>query len=224
MKKIFIIFIMLFLLTGCDVEYNINLTNDDKIHEEFNVFLDKNVDDESNVEYLLNYEPYAILNKDEFKKYNKEIVEEDSLITGKYSYTYYISDYKSSQLFKKCYDLSGIKQDDKYYYISTSGKFHCLVYDYIPVDKITINFETDYVVSKHNADYVENHIYTWVIDDSNFENKPINIVVDKTKIEVKKEDNFDGIKILTIVTGIVFTIGIIIVLIIKFIGSKKNKL
>lgn len=221
MKKVMILFATLFLLTGCDVEYNLEFNND-KFIEDVIITTDNNSEAANE---LLNAEQYAIFNDKEERKYNKNILRNDDKVSVSFSSDYTIDEYRKAILFNACYPVYGIQSDEKYYYISTAGSFECMVYDYIPVDNVTIKFKTNYLVTEHNADVVDGNNYIWYINNDNKDKKPINITLDRYEIvEVEEEKKEVDVNLILIVFGIAISIILLIMLIIKIVSVRKNKI
>lgn len=214
-RKILILFITVLLLSGCDAEYSIKF-KDGIFYEDVVVITDN---EEQNANELLNAESYARFNGINAQKYKKEVLRNDKKVSVKFSTDYSINEYRESFFFSKCYPLVGLHSDDEYYYISASGMFNCLLYDYIPVDNVKIKFFTNHEVTEHNADYIDSNYYIWEISSNNYENKPINIVIDKNKIKEEEKENINK----NLVFAIIGIAILLIVLIIRLVGVKNNK-
>lgn len=209
----------LLILTGCDVEYNLEII-DDNINETVSVSLDNNSSNKDNIDSLIKAEPYAVVNSVSQKKYDKEIIKNDNKVNVKFSYNYIFDGYRDSSLFNSCYDNYGLHYDDKYYYITTSEKFNCMVYDFVPIDNVKIKIKTNYKVIDNNADEIKNDVYVWNINSSNADNKPIKFVFDKkTVADVKDKNDF-----ILIGVSIIIGVGLIIFGILWLVSKHKDKL
>ena len=211
MKKILIILSCVFLLSGCSVEYNLEI-NRDVINE--NIMIGKF--DASEVEDFEYLTPYAIIN-DQFQEFYKFDYDDKIL---NLSYEYEEQNIEMSEAFNQCYDMSNFN-DDNFYYILTSNEFKCLSYLDYSVDEVKINIKSDYKIVSSNADYVENNVHTWIVDRSNYENKPIEI-----KFDFNKKANRDYLSSISVCLMVisVLAIGGIIVLFINLFGKKRNNI
>lgn len=219
MKKIIICILLILLVTGCDVEYNLEFKNGN-FNEEIVFTMENNNDNKKIVDDMTNTKYYAIFDDNIEKEYDKKIIEKKDSLQVKLFTNYLIDQYRKSILFNKCYPLFGLQSDDEYYYISTVGEFKCMVYDYSEVDNVKIKFSTNYEVVDNNADYIEDNYYIWTINSTNSSDKPINIVLDKNNIVEEEQEKINTNLILAIIGGSI----LLLVLIIKLIGARKNKI
>jgi len=215
MKRIVILIFTILLLSGCSVNYNLEINND-----VFSENIEIGKFDASEVYEFQYLTPYAIINElfqESYKiDYSNQILN--------LNYTYDIDSFGFSEVFNKCYDLSGFSYDEKYYYIKTSGNFKCLSYLNYATDEVKINIKSNYEVIESNADYVKNDVYTWVVNNDNSSNKPINIVFDTSNVNNEyKSSIFSQLSTFFLVIGAVVIIGII-VFIIRLFGKKNNKI
>ena len=207
---------LLILLSGCTVNYNVEFVNG-----EFKEAIEFNVNSE---EYtatdLREMDLYAVYDTNEQILYDKNISENNGLVTGTFSYDYKGVDYNNSRVFRQCYDVYGVREDEEYYYIKTNGEFKCMIVDYISADEVRINFKTNHEVVDHNADMVDGNTYTWIVNAANASDKPINITISKHDI------NSGGFKLntLTIAFIIVILVAIIGYLVFSFIAKEKDKI
>lgn len=183
MKKNYLLFLALFLLSGCSVEYNLEF-NDEILEEEIILGpLTENA--KAELDFI---EPYAIDNYDYQELYNVDITD----TTLKLNYKYSKNLYDMSNSLNECYDLSNFSYDDEYYYLLTSNEFKCLNYAGYETDEVRINFKTNYNVVSTNADYTDDDTYTWIINNSNYQNKPIEIKLEKKDYTKKDDSNNKG--------------------------------
>ena len=216
MKKIIIILILsIFLLSGCSVQYNLEINK-----EGFKENISIGKFDADNVEGFQYLTPYAIVNgvNQEFYKldYSNQILN--------LSYDYGVYNYDMSEALNQCYDMSNFSYDNNYYYILTSGEFKCLSYMGYTTDEVRINIKSDYNVVESNADLVENNVYTWIINKNNKGNKPIDIVFDiNNSNNLKGNNKLSQFSTFFLVIGAFVIVGIII-LFVYLHGKKKNKI
>lgn len=242
MKKIYIIAtLLLFVTTGCTVDYEIEL-NDDTIGEvvQFNeniglvqnnilptgiltyqaaiddlytipqpVYIDAN----SNV-----YDEMQII--DGVSYYDKELINDGMNYGIKGSFLHPLSDYKKSKAINKCYANISVLENDNRVVLSTSRQFLCFT-QYTNLDAVNVKIKIDsktYTVKSHNADNVDNNIYTWNITKNNSNNKSVVIEVEKNRTNEKQEKNNN-------VNGLIVFIafGSIVGLVAFIVARNRNK-
>lgn len=211
MKNIFLI-IIIFLCTACTVDYDIYISKDD-IEEKLNVSIDKNENNYGENVNQLNVGVYSALesidNKDNLLI---KRVDSDSRYVVHYYNKYNHNKYGQSLLLKECYENVDVNFYNEYLNINTSNYFECIDY-YDNLSGINISISTDYKVSG-NYDKKMNNKYIWIIDKSNYTNKPINLNI---KLNNKNEKNT------SIIYYIVVTIFLCYVLFIYNKVKKSNK-
>ncbi len=216
--KIVLLIVILLSLTGCSFEYNMKI--------------DTNTISEENIVYIPNTDKNDI--KQEVEKlvsrytgptnslgmYKQSVIEDNNNFGMSYKKNYdTLNDYNNSLSFSICYDnYKLIKEKDKIV-ISTSKRFNCFN-KYSELDDVTINIDSSLEVESSNADEVNGNIYTWNINKSNADNKPINIVL-KPNTEQKEKQRQLSVVLLVIAAFIL--LGIIVFLI-RTRGKRKNKI
>ncbi len=223
MKKIkfLILFISLFLLSGCSAEYNLTITRD-TMEEDINAIFDKNKENDyaARMEKIKRSAYYNMDTRDE-EYYEFKRIDSDDKIILNYKYTYLDNDLYKSEAFTRCYYKRIVNVTDENITINTDKQVSCLYKDGDKeIDNITVNVKTKLPVLENNADKVLDNTYTWYIDDSNYTNKSIYIKIDKT---IKDKENVSDLNILILVLGAI-VVGIIIYLIIRFKHNKNNKI
>lgn len=218
-KKLSIIFLFIFFLTGCDVNYNLEL-KDNKFNEKVEFILPNNYDTSSERNELLNSDLYINYNKK--IKYAKEVIKKKDYWKFNYTYKYTFEEFKSYNHMNKCYEYNEFFEEENKYYIMTAPKFECKVYDYREADNVIISFKTNHKVIEHNADEVTKGVYKWIINDDNYQNKPIKLIISKD--DIKRTIDFELLVSLSIILGIIITIGIIVIIYIYIVNRKNNKI
>lgn len=171
-KLVFLLLIVL-LISGCEVKYNIKLDNG-KISEEIIIPYDSTYDDSYSNDYY-----YDVING---KKYSSNI--ESIGGTKKFvlrSKKVDITNLTNNDLYDFCYDSINVLLEDNIYYIGTSANFKCMTYDYLDIDTFELNIITYNRVIKSNADKNKLNTYTWILNRDNFNNKNITFVVSKNE-------------------------------------------
>lgn len=219
MKKKLILLFLLFFLTGCSVEYNLDFS-DKKFEEKIKI----GAFDKNEIGAFDLYEPFAYDDGITSENYNLDY--KDNYLYLDYEYS--ISKFRISNTLTECYDLSGVTSDDDgYYYILTSEKFKCLDYDGYVADEVRINFTTGYKVVETNADSVNDGVYTWIINESNSNSKPINIKLDSKVLEEnsnKESNNYKNLFNYLIFVGIFIGIILLIFIFIKLKSKNANSI
>lgn len=214
MKKVILILFFTLFLTGCTVNYNLEIKNDkivENINGEISNLEIKRQDNSTGLNVyrdILYNEQNALLDKDSL--YKKNIIENDDSVEFDFNYTY-VNNYDKSRIINRCFEHHIIEKEDNLYYIRLFGDFYCL-----NSDKITINVTSDYMILENNANKVNNNTYTWIIN--NEKDNDIYLTVSEN---VKYENTKSTKKISTfqIIGLIVF---VILSLITYLLYKKKN--
>ncbi len=220
MKKRFSILIVLLLLTGCSFEYNVEIT-ENTVKEDNSIFIENT--NEEDIENVVN----DLVNKytgptNSLGMYRSSIVNKNGEFGVSYKKDYTASEYNDYSLsFSHCYDLYKMIKEDNRIVIATSKEFKCFD-KYEELEEVTINLTTDLEVTSSTADVVENNKYSWHINRQNYQDKEINIVLNIEE-EQSAEQNKTEIDPVVLVVC-VFVILAIVILILKGIGKRKNKI
>lgn len=198
LKKYKLVFLLClsFLLTGCQVDYNLEL--EDVVKEEINISVSTNINE---VEERLNVLTPVLDVYEEGHNYTK--TKNGNKLT--YKYTYDTDKYNDSAITDACFEDFNFMDNDEYYSITAKGKFGCL-YDN---EKVNINVITSKYVSKHNGKKSKN-TYSWTIDKNNRDNVNIEILVMKnmnnkdTPISEMIKRIFQAIVVLFMIIGGIF--------------------
>ena len=227
-KKIIILFLIVFLVCGCNVDYNLTI-NKDNISETATFYLDKTAknkeifDKNSKLNETSNYGEEEILNY-----YSVKTRETNNYyqLDYKYKYTHIKNDVnvmekrknlKEYSYLSQCYSNPNFEEDNTYITIDTDKKFNCLYNNIKPgIDSVTINIKTNLKVVDNNADKVNGNTYIWNINKSNYQNKPVFIKIDKVS-------NYNFNSKLVFFFSIVLVV-LLIVFIVLFLKHKQNKI
>ena len=199
MKKIYLILALL-LLSGCSINYNLDIEDDGLFKEIITgTVTSKELDDtnSTNVDiysYSLNTATPLIDNKGQYKK---EITDKNKYKEFKYTYTF-DNNYKSSNILNTCFTYVLFDESEDYYNIDLYGPFKCMY-----SDKINISVTSKYAITDNNADKVNKNTYTWTIKDK--VNANIHLEVNK-KIEYKESNKKYAFTTIRIVSFIILLI------------------
>ncbi len=210
MKKIMIL-VLLFFVTGCSAEYNLEF-HDKILSETINISAFNESITEEQIKNLI--ESYIPTDNENPPIYQVKQNHKEVQLFAKYN----IQSYQKSKLLSQCYLAHNLIDSGDYYDLTTSETFTCNPFDYMLIDELKIKIKTNHKVLSHNADLVEKNTYIWNITVENSQNKPIQIRFSKET----KEDN----KVLIIlgITAIIAIIILMIVFIVSIISKKNNKI
>ena len=215
MKKMIMISFIVFFITGCSTNYNIDLV-DDKIIEYMDVSVQKNIlnsDSElkNTIDSYYNDLPKML---DDLKKYSSadfsyNKINDDTYYGFSYRREYTFDKYYSSPLIYQCYTDSDVTREDNLLSISISGESNCFnAYKWL--DEVNINLKTKYYVLSNNADRVDGYTYTWVINRNNYRNKDISVNIDlssKSQFTLNSEQSNKVFSTALIIIGVVVLVG-----------------
>ena len=170
-----IIILLSLLLTGCTVNYNLEI-NKDTLNETITGTVtkeessqDSNATGLSTIYSIINEEQKPIYNKEEL--YQKDLKESGNNINYTFKYNYNIEDFVNSTIINTWFENKEIEEIDNYYSIKLSGNFYCLY-----SKKINIAVTSNLKVASNNADKIKDNTYIWTIDKNTTD---IELVVDK---------------------------------------------
>ena len=213
MKKKILILIPLLLLTGCTINYNLEINGDD-LNETItgNVTKDeyevKETDNGENIIYtLLNYDQNALF--DEESVYLRTQEDKGKTINYKFSYKYNYN-FDRSTIINNCFEYHMVEETEDYYYIKLSGKFYCMY-----AKKIDIKVTSHNAVLENNARKVDGNTYTWTIKDSDNVDILLNVSKKLTNTENKKAKMISTFQIIGAVV-------LVVLCIVTFILYKKK--
>lgn len=217
MKKIIFLLTICSFLTGCTVNYNLEITDNNFTEKITGNVLNSEIEINKNATSI---SPYLdLLSKDQvaFNNnsnifYNKKKNKNENKTDFEYTYTFNENNFINSNLLNNCFEYYTFENKDNQYYISLAGKFHCAY-----TDEIKVNVTTDYKVTAHNAKEKKDNTYTWTIEKENIDNVSLFITIDKNNTNSNNIFDWSTFK----------TIGLIILLILSgvaiFIGKSKLK-
>ena len=177
-RKILLIICLVFLLTGCDVTYNL-IINDDETFDESVMFsfLKSNTKPEDLSVYVNDKLPLSN-NQYESRKYNSQINVSENTYDLVYDYSHDFNNFRNTLFVDSCYNDSKITRTDDKITIRSGKGFRCLNPDNgLITDNVKINITTKLEVLDNNADEVNGNTYTWNINFNNVQNKEVNITL-----------------------------------------------
>lgn len=218
MKKLIIVLLVAFLLTGCHANYNLDI-NDNVVLEDFNALASKDeISSNDAVKRSIDIIYDGFLSNETSEesisyKYNKKSfikIDNDSSYGFSYKDQYNIDDYYTSSPFlNRCYSDVDVETEDNKMSINTSSMFNCFD-TYKWLDEVNINLKTKYYVLSNNADRVDGYTYTWVINRNNYRNKDISVNIDlssKSQFTLNSEQSNKVFSTALIIIGVVVLVG-----------------
>lgn len=218
MKRVILCVICLICLTGCEVSYDLTLT-EESINEVTKVYTDISLNEMYGEELLINflnnsvntYEP-IYFNDENYDYYesgyqkNVRFYNINNYSNGNFQglniqNVFSFDDYYRSNAVKQCFEELNIQKSNNMYLLKTSNR--CNIFDtYSLLNEIKVTIKTDLEVISSNADVVNNNLYTWLINRNNYNNKSIKITVNTVKDDlsdftgdkddvIDKDDNDD---------------------------------
>lgn len=173
--------LLVFCLTGCDVTYNLTITDDEMIESALFWYDDSNENKKIVDQYLkVNHQAYFDMDTSTTNNYNQKKITDDGKIGLNLEYKYNENYLEKSSLIDKCYYKKSVINSDDEINIYTDKKVNCMYTDDVKqFDSLTINIKTDLEVVENNADKVDGNTYTWVINENNYQNHPIQMRIKK---------------------------------------------
>lgn len=234
MKKIWLLVLSVFFLSGCTANYDL-IYEDGILRESLSVIdsKDSNIDGQSffsvidqyynNVNVLVDYKVQpGDMSKEEalslYDYYTKNIINSngDYGINLRHTYDVY-KEYANSSLVNTLFNEMQVTENN---ITASSTKNVFGTYKYL--DEVTVSFKTDKRVIDTNCDEEKDNIYYWYINRDNYFNKTIKInISSENNIKLNEEDSNKFLSVMFITLGVIFIVGIIVACI-KIINSNKK--
>lgn len=241
MKKLILLSVVMFFLTGCSATYDIEIYNN-QVKEDME-FVNTNPSSwDSEAQYGLTYRdlllashdyPYpafdsTVVDEDDTIKldgveyYNNQLISNSTKLGQRLSYhKFTLDNFNDSSIVKKCYQYFNIIEEESNIILSTSFENKCFD-EYPMLDNITINLKTNHKVVSSNADSVSGYHYTWNLTRESKDDAAILITLKKDEYVFNYENEFlKKIMFFVLVTGIILSIGSITYFYFK---KKRNRL
>jgi len=232
MKKL-LIFISLILLTGCSVNYDLTITDKEKVIEEFKVYVDNEeiLSSYSTIDEYLDYYSNLYLSNQGYENFKVDTHKgkEVSYFEVKNEYKS-LDEYISSVSFKSMFTSAEIERIGNYVSFRTSKNAYLESIrngEVVSEDsryesfKISIKFYNE--VTASNADEVDekNNIYTWVVSEEDDEDYIYFKIGPKVQYNVVIMDYIQNnlATIIIISSAVIILVSIIVFIYIK---AKKN--
>lgn len=208
MKKVLLFIICLVVLSGCEVNYNLVIT-ENSISENTKIFTDINNYEEYDGKLLSDffdlyseyYEP-IYFNDENYDYYsggyqpNVRYYTLNSYVNDNYKGVLFknvfsFNDFYRSSMIKNCFDEISVQNSYEMYLIRTSNK--CKLFSsYSLLNQIKITLNTDLEVIYNNADSVVGNTYTWIINKENYTDKSVSLsLVNNTRKAIDDDKELD---------------------------------
>lgn len=239
-KNKILILLSIFLITGCQADYNI-VIDENTVKEELSAYetnMSKwNVIQGNNIltyqQYQQNYKdaPVGIYYDDqnvdneigfnENRQYYKiDLLNENSKKGLIFNANFNVNKYNDSYIARNCYKHINVLSQGNEISISTSNELTCM--NYIDgLEKVVINITTNYKVIDTNATNIKDNTYSWVITKNNYTNSSIYLKL--TKNSSSSEPSSNNNKKDSFNFQMIYAIIIIVILLIAFLIYKKFK-
>lgn len=215
MKKILLLFVALFILTGCTAKYELTY-QDDVFNEHIEINEEKINGQLSEFGIGRVKENPDLVKIDDKNSYKYEFTNDEKSETLILDFKYKDISLENSLVYKNCFQYKTFLDKEDYYYIRLEGDMVC---EYLTSSDIV--FKTDKVVLQHNADEVdeEKGIYKW----NNFDGGEIVFQVSKLeKIQTNSNNIDEGIIPLYVKIIVAAVVGLIIFVIYKKVKKSQE--
>lgn len=208
MKRIILLLILVVFITGCSAEVNINVSSNG-IYEQ--VTITDNVSNGRTKEHILaSYREYVPafsetliadtepdVKVDGIEYYTRALEETNTGYKVSYGYKFGFNNYKDSRSVDLGFKDAIIQRDgvDKEILLTTDSDGLKYFNMYPALSNVTVNIvSSEFKVKDSNADYVNNNVYTWVLNSNT--KKSIYIVFDDPNyvppvVDNEKDENDD---------------------------------
>lgn len=195
--KYFIIIMILTILTGCSIDYNLYVT-DNYIDENININADDNSENINDAN-----KKYNPLHYSDDIEYNQTVKRKNGKIIVNLQYRYKLEEFKNANSFNQGFYNRNVSLEDDIININLSD-----FSGFAPTVDFDIRIKTKNEVIESNADIVKGNTYIWHVDGNN---------KDKLKIDIKiKRGTAKNISIFEQYSIILCIVGLILLFIIVF--------
>lgn len=232
LKYILICLFVLFICSGCSVNYDLDIDKSLNLNESITVVADTN----SEIEKIQNYNEFlpisieadspTVFNSkvDDVEYY--DIVKEDDNSEITFDYSYNFDNFNDNVFARSCYQYVTVmnsydeeEQRDELL-ISTSKKFLCFD-SQEGLDNVTVRIKTKREVYSSNADSVDGNTYIWNITKDDKDDASIQMVVSS---EIEDSLSFWEKNMLFLIAIGIFIVGGIVYIILKKHSDKVDEI
>ena len=204
MKKVILLIIVVLFVSGCNAEYNLVIEGDN-LKEEL-IINAENIEESDSIE--LNERDYSAIVGEDTLLYSKEKEKVSDAYRMILSYGFDRGNIRTSKMVNTCFDSVIVTNTSTMLRTLTSNYNKCFDL-YTSLNNLTINIKTPNEVTFHNADKVNDGVYTWNVSRKNHKDKPIQLVMSNnlapTNGSIAKSDN--NTLIIIVAIGAILIIG-----------------
>ncbi len=213
MKKLILIICLMFLVTGCDVSYELKINADETFDEKTTLsFLNQEMTVDDLSVYIKTNQPISN-SRYEAKYYDSRIYTNGIYNDLIYDYVHNINSFRKSTFVDTCYPNMKITESDDEIKIESGKGFRCLNPDNgLITDHVDIAIVSELEVLENNADEVNGNTYLWTVNENNVQDKEVNLVL---KRNTKNSTDINYFLIFGIIGVIIVILGIGLFLISK---------
>ena len=213
MKKLILIICLMFLVTGCDVSYELKINADETFDEKTTFsFLNQEMTVDDLSVYIKTNQPISN-SRYEAKYYDSRIYTNGIYNDLIYDYVHNINSFRKSTFVDTCYPNMKITESDDEIKIESGKGFRCLNPDNgLITDHVDIAIVSELEVLENNADEVNGNTYLWTVNENNVQDKEVNLVL---KRNTKNSTDINYFLIFGIIGVIIVILGIGLFLISK---------
>lgn len=232
MKKC-LLFLCLFLVTGCTAEYHLDIDEELNLKENVNITAVTSSDVDE-IKKFTNILPSSI-EADDFKAFEKKVKgisyydvkknDNNDLLSLEHKFD--INSINNSYVVRSCYEYVTVmtRNDDKELLLSTSNKLLCFK-QYDNLDEVKIIISSIYKLKETNADSVDGHNYIWNVNKDNYSNKYIYLLLDVTETDLTfwekvLRGEYTNICVVSVLIFVVCLLGYFIL---KGISKKRDEI
>ena len=238
MKKIFLLLLIMFLFTGCDVVYNVDIS-DNTFKENVKATADSSALDKKDANLFNIYlnKPIPLSNQSPFQPESNEKLEgigyydttdisDDTKIGLQFSGSFNNTNINNSNLINFAAENYNVTNEKNRTIISVKNvsKFF---QQFPSLNSLVINLTINYHVGENNADEINGNVYTWKFDRDNYNDKSISIVIKNRSDASVAANSFISDFINTIKNNYLafILVGIVLItsLIYYYLRKKKEK-
>lgn len=240
-KKFLILISIVFLISGCDITYNLDIYNG-KFSENIKIIENDKSKWNSNVSTttaqelynsykakpipISSYSPMIPGTNEKLNDvlyYNVNDLTNQKRIGMEYNYDMTQSQFNDSYFVRYAYNRFLVATIKDNITISTGEKLK-LFEQYNNLENVTINITTNHKVIKHNADKVDGDTYIWKVNRENADDKSLYFEVDEDAVaESESSDWLKVIGTIIIVMIIILVVGYFGYLYLKRRHQKSNE-
>lgn len=211
--KVLLLFFILFLSTGCTVEYNLTIDAYNAI-EDFSLYVDNNSSNTALINDMYNRKTEAFFNQDTdssvYYDVEKGLTKDKKNLYLNFQYNYNLKNLQNSNAISECFYNKSVTKDQKYITLNTSEGFDCIYKDTdLQIEDLTVHIKTNLKVEESNSDKAEKNIYTWHIDKNNYQEKSIYMKINYTEENEEKSavSEYLAIPIILVVTSLLIFVA-----------------